>query len=166
MVIRGLSWGGINWETGTDIYMLLYVKQITYKDLLYGTENSTQYSPMTYMGMKSKKEWIRVQLSGVFQVVLVVKNLPAMQETQHWSLSQEDSPGGGNGNPLQYSCLEKLMDKGAWWAIGHRSQRVWHDLNEVKWKSLSHVWYFATPWTVACQAPLSMEFSRQEYWSR
>ena len=83
MVIRGLSWGGINWETGTDIYMLLYVKQITYKDLLYGTENSTQYSPMTYMGMKSKKEWIRVQLFGVFQVVLVVKNLPAMQETQH-----------------------------------------------------------------------------------
>ena len=35
---------------------------------------------------------------------------------------------------------------------------------EVKWKSLSHVWLFATPWTVACQAPLSMEFSRQEYW--
>ena len=31
--------------------------------------------------------------------------------------------------------------------------------------SLSHVWLFATPWTVACQAPLSMEFPRQEYWS-
>ena len=30
---------------------------------------------------------------------------------------------------------------------------------------LSHVQLFATPWTVACQAPLSMEFSRQEYWS-
>ena len=29
----------------------------------------------------------------------------------------------------------------------------------------SHVWYFATPWTVACQAPLSMGFSRQEYCS-
>ena len=29
----------------------------------------------------------------------------------------------------------------------------------------SPVWLFATPWTVACQAPLSMEFSRQEYWS-
>ena len=29
----------------------------------------------------------------------------------------------------------------------------------------SHVRLFATPWTVACQAPLSMEFSRQEYWS-
>ena len=32
-------------------------------------------------------------------------------------------------------------------------------------KSLSHVQLFATPWTVAYQVPLSMEFSRQEYWS-
>ena len=30
---------------------------------------------------------------------------------------------------------------------------------------LSHIWLFATPWTVAHQAPLSMEFPRQEYWS-
>ena len=29
------------------------------------------------------------------------------------------SPGGGNGNPLQYSCLENPMDRGAWWAIVH-----------------------------------------------
>ena len=32
-------------------------------------------------------------------------------------------------------------------------------------KSLGHVWLFATPWMVACQAPLSMGFPRQEYWS-
>ena len=32
-------------------------------------------------------------------------------------------------------------------------------------KLLSHVWLFVTPWTVACQASLSMGFSRQEYWS-
>ena len=39
---------------------------------------------------------------------------------------------------------------------------------EVKWsevKSLSRVWLFATLWTVAYQAPPSMGFSRQEYWS-
>ena len=35
----------------------------------------------------------------------------------------------------------------------------------MKWKSLSRVQLFATPWTVAYQAPPSMEFSRQEYWS-
>ena len=36
---------------------------------------------------------------------------------------------------------------------------------KVKVKSLSHVRLFATPWTVACQAPRSMGFSRQQYWS-
>ena len=34
-------------------------------------------------------------------------------------LGQEDSPGGGNGNPLQYSCLENLTDRGAWRATDH-----------------------------------------------
>ena len=36
------------------------------------------------------------------------------------------SPGGGNGNSLQYSCLESLMDRGAWQATVHGSQRVGH----------------------------------------
>ena len=36
---------------------------------------------------------------------------------------------------------------------------------KVKVKSFSRVWLFATPWTVAHQAPPSMGFSRQEYWS-
>ena len=30
------------------------------------------------------------------------------------------SPRGGNGKPLQYSCLENFMDRGAWWATVHR----------------------------------------------
>ena len=37
------------------------------------------------------------------------------------------SPGEGNGNPLQHSCLENPMDGGAWWATVHGSQRVGHD---------------------------------------
>ena len=37
------------------------------------------------------------------------------------------SSGEGNGNPLQYSCLENPMAGGAWWAIVHGSQRVGHD---------------------------------------
>ena len=48
----------------------------------------------------------------------MVKNLPAMQETR--PLGQEDSPGEGNDNPLQCSCLENPMDTGAWWTTGHR----------------------------------------------
>ena len=37
-------------------------------------------------------------------------------------------PEEGNGNPLQYSCLENPMDRGAWWAIVHGIARVRHDL--------------------------------------
>ena len=43
----------------------------------------------------------------------MVKNLPAMQETRIQSLGWEDSPGEGDGNPLEYSCLENSMDRGA-----------------------------------------------------
>ena len=35
------------------------------------------------------------------------------------------SPGEGNGNPLQCSCLENSMDRGAWWAIVHGVAKSW-----------------------------------------
>ena len=62
--------------------------------------------------------------SGLSQVLLVVRNLPAnagdiRQQVQ--SLGWEDSPGGGHGNLLQYSFLEKPMDRGTWWAFEHLS---------------------------------------------
>ena len=38
------------------------------------------------------------------------------------------SPGGGHGNPLQYSCLENPMDRGAWQATVHGLARVGHHL--------------------------------------
>ena len=50
-----------------------------------------------------------------------------MQETRAQSLGGED-PGEGNGNPLQYSCLENPMDRGAWQAAVHGLARVGHDL--------------------------------------
>ena len=53
-----------------------------------------------------------------------------MQETQERlrCLCQDDSPGEGNGNWIQYSCLENSMDRGAWWATVHgvtKSQQNW-----------------------------------------
>ena len=60
------------------------------------------------------------------------------------------SPGEGNGNPLQYSCLGNPIDGGAWWATVQFSSV----------QSLSHVRLFATPWTAACQASLSITNSR------
>ena len=53
------------------------------------------------------------------EVALVVKNPPVnagdVRDTG-LILGREDPPGDGHGNPLQYSCLEKPMDRGAWWA--------------------------------------------------
>ena len=43
----------------------------------------------------------------------------------------ERAPGEGNGNPLQYSCLEKPMDRGAWWATVHR---VTKSQTRLKWQ--------------------------------
>ena len=56
-------------------------------------------------------------------MVLVVKSLPANTggiKDAGLMLVSGRSPGGGNGNPLQYSCLENPMDRGAWQAIVHR----------------------------------------------
>ena len=53
----------------------------------------------------------------------MVKNLPAKAEgARDMGLipGSERSPGGGNGNPLKYSCLENPMDRGAWQATVHR----------------------------------------------
>ena len=51
----------------------------------------------------------------------LVKNLPASGEaTDVGSIpGLERSPGEGNGDPLQYACLENSMDRGAWWATDH-----------------------------------------------
>ena len=62
MVTRGEGEEEINWEIGIDIYTLLYTKQVTNKDLLYSTGNSTQYSVMSYMEKNLKKEWIYVHV--------------------------------------------------------------------------------------------------------
>ena len=54
-----------------------------------------------------------------YPVAQTIKSLPTKQETQVQSLGWEDSPGEGNDNPLQYSCMENPMDGGAWQAIVH-----------------------------------------------
>ena len=56
-------------------------------------------------------------------MVLMVKNPPAnIGDIRDASsvLGLGRSPGGGHSNPLQYSCLENPMDRGAWWATDHR----------------------------------------------
>ena len=80
-------------------------------------------------------EWAAHLHSVFFRAFLVtqtVKKLPAVQEAQVRSLGREDPPGEGNGYPLQDSCLENPMGRGAWWATVVGSQRVGHNWLCVK----------------------------------
>ena len=52
----------------------------------------------------------------VWRILLLIQK---MQEKWVWSQGQKDFPEAGNGNPLQYSCLENPIDRVAWWATVH-----------------------------------------------
>ena len=63
----------------------------------------------------------------------MVKNPPANagDTRDEGSISEVGrSSGGGHGNPLQYSCLENSMDRGAWWVMVHRGHKEL-DMTEV-----------------------------------
>ena len=64
---------------------------------------------------------------------LVIKNPPAnAREVRDTGLIPVlgRSPGGGNGNPLQYSCLGNPMDIGSWWATVHGVMKSWTWLSD------------------------------------
>ena len=83
---------------------------------------------------------------GASNVVLVVKNQPASAGDIRDTGSIPGlgrSPGKGNGNPFQYSCLGNPMDRGAWWATVHgvansRTQQHIHAAGIMAMASSSH----------------------------
>ena len=60
----------------------------------------------------------------------VVKNLPASAGDADLIPGLGQSPGVGNGNPLQYSCLGNPMDRGAWQIIVHGLTKTWTRLSD------------------------------------
>ena len=101
---------------------------------------------------------------GASPVLLVVKNPPANAGDIRDSGSMPGSgrsPGEGNGNPLQYTCLENSMDRGAWQAIVHE---VANSQTQLTLHFIC-VQLCTIPRTVVRQTPLSMGFFRQECWS-
>ena len=61
-------------------------------------------------------------------MALVIKNLPVSAGDKRDAgliPGSGRSPGEGNGNPLQYSCLENPMDREGWWATVHRVAKNW-----------------------------------------
>ena len=82
-------------------------------------KSQTRLSPFSYFLLSYK---------GGFQGGSVVKNPPASAEGTNNTGSIPGlgrSPGVGNGNPLQYSCLENCQNRGAWWATVHGVTKNW-----------------------------------------
>ena len=77
-----------------------------------------------------------------FQVAQWVRNPLTMQETGNINLipSWGRSPGGGHGNPLQYCCLEKPKDRGAWWAMVYRVAKSWTCLKHLSVHTCRNFW--------------------------
>ena len=69
---------------------------------------------------------VAIVISG-FPSGSVVKNLPANAQDAGSIHGSGRSPGVGNVSPLQYSCLENLMDREAWWTKSMESKKVEHN---------------------------------------
>ena len=85
-----------------------------------------------FQGQQSLTLCLRAASGGLGRLTGLVKNLPSMQEIRLHSLCWEGSipglggcPGGGNSNPLQYSCLENPMNRGVQWATVHGVAKSW-----------------------------------------
>ena len=88
---------------------------------------------------------------GGFAGSSVVRNPPANAEAREDTGSIPGlgrSPGEGNGNPLQYSCLENPMKRGAWWATVHGVVKSWRRLSDwahmhaSSWKLVAFTYFY------------------------
>ena len=72
---------------------------------------------------------------------LVAKNLPASAEDTGSIPGSGRSPGDGNRNPLQYSCLGNPIDRGAWWAVVHEVTKSQTQLSNEMTATYNYIVY-------------------------
>ena len=90
--------------------------------------------------------------------VNVLGTLDAAKSLQSCSTLCDPIDGSPPDSPVPGILQARTLE---WAAISFSSAWKW----KLKVKTLSHIWLLATPWTAAYQAPPSMGFSRQKYWS-
>ena len=81
-------------------------------------------------------------LHSIPSLFLVVKNLPANAGDTSSIPGSGRSTGEGNGNPLQCSCLENPMDRGAWWATIHGVTKSWTQLSNFLYRHSGLSFYY------------------------
>ena len=92
----------------------------------YGQRSLMGYSPWGHKE-SDMAEWLTLKFLWASQVAQWRRTCLLMQEAQKTmgSIHQLGISGGGNGYPLQYSCLENPMDRGAWQIAVHRVAQSW-----------------------------------------
>ena len=106
---------------------------------------------------------IHVTANGVILFFLWLNSIPlyaaaAAKSLQSYRTLCDPIDGSPPGSPVPGILQARTLE---WVAVSFSNAWKW----EVKVKLLSRVWLLVTQWTAAHQAPLSMGFSRQEYWS-
>ena len=115
--------------------------------------NSSELHPSRYLGLLPSDRTYYSTVKG--KMVAAAAAAKSLQSCPTLCDPIESSPPGSSvPGILQARILE-------WVAISFSNAWKW----KVKVKSLSRAWILVTPWTAAYQAPPSMGFSRQEYWS-
>ena len=101
---------------GLSIYLALVdkVQQFSEENKMIYSRSENERCSLSFSALNI----VRLLCFRASLVAQRLKRLPAMRETRVRSLGPVPglgrSPGEGNGNPLQYSCLENSMDRGAW----------------------------------------------------
>ena len=108
--------------------------------------------------MKVKEESEKAGLKITIQKTKIMAAAAAAKLLQLCPTLCNPIDGSPPGSPIPEILQARVLE---WGAISFSNAWKW----KVKVKSLSHVWLFTTPWTAVYQAPPSMGFSRQEYWS-
>ena len=100
----------------------------------------------------------KITVMEVFSGCLWIAAAAAAKSLQSCLTLRDPIDSSPPGSPVPGILQARTLE---WVAIAFSNAWMW----KVKVKSLSRVWLFATPWSATHQAPPSMGFSRQEYWS-
>ena len=110
-------------------------------------------------GVAKSQPHLSTQACGAFSNAIIVKSWS--REFAQLCLTFRDpmdcNPPGSSIHGIFYARVLEWVAISFLWEKRRKKKK--------KWNSCLVIWFLVVPWTVANQAPLSMEFSRQEYWS-
>ena len=146
-----------------DMYTLMYLKRMASKDLLHSTGNCSMFSgSLGRRGLRGRTDTCILMPESLFcppeTITALLTGYAAAKSLQSCLTLCDPTDSSPPGSPVPGILQARTLE---WVAMSFSNAWKW----KVTVKSLNHVRLFSIPWTAAYQAPRSMGFSRQEYWS-